>query len=78
SRRQSRALGEAGHDAVGGAPCAAAPASFDTTQLVCEVDGVAWPYRARACVALAKPAGYVCSREPQPHSSVVALVPPLF
>lgn len=78
SRRQCRALVEAGHVAVGGATCADAHASFDATQLVFEVDGVAWPYRARAYVALNKPAGYECSREPQHHSSVFALLPPQF
>ncbi|MDN7676353.1 16S rRNA pseudouridine(516) synthase [Burkholderia oklahomensis] len=78
SRRQCRALVEAGRVAVGGATCTDAHASFDTARLAFEVDGVAWPYHARAYVVLNKPAGYECSREPQHHSSVFRLLPPQF
>ncbi|WP_231104021.1 pseudouridine synthase, partial [Burkholderia mallei] len=75
---QARARVEAGQGGGGGATCGDAHASFADTRLVGEVDGVAWPYRARAFVALNNPAGYECSREPQHHSSVFALLPPQF
>ncbi|AOJ81657.1 MULTISPECIES: 16S rRNA pseudouridine(516) synthase [Burkholderia] len=78
SRRQCRALVEAGRVAVAGAACTDAHAPFDTARLVFEVDGVAWPYHARAYVVLNKPAGYECSREPQHHASVFSLLPPQF
>jgi 16S rRNA pseudouridine516 synthase len=79
SRRQCRALVADGRVAVSGAPCTdpdaefptAAPDTFDFT-----VDGVPWRYREKAYLALNKPAGYECSREPQHHLSVFALLPP--
>ncbi|WDD95008.1 pseudouridine synthase [Burkholderia sp. FERM BP-3421] len=78
SRRQCRALIDAGRVAVDGAIAADADAHFDTTDLVFEVDGVAWPYHERAYLALNKPAGYECSRDPQHHLSVFNLLPPPF
>jgi len=44
--------------------------------LVFRVAGVPWPYRARALVALHKPAGHECSRQPRHHPSVYGLLPP--
>jgi len=44
--------------------------------LVFRVAGVPWPYRARALVALHKPAGHECSRQPRHHPSVYSLLPP--
>ncbi|SMF98156.1 pseudouridine synthase [Burkholderia singularis] len=78
SRRQCRALIDAGRVAIGGATCADPQASFDADRLIFEVDGIAWPYHARAYLALNKPAGYECSREPQHHPSVFSLLPPQF
>jgi 16S rRNA pseudouridine516 synthase len=52
--------------------------AYDVTPegLVFEVDGVAWPYHARALVLLHKPAGYECSQKPRHHPSVMSLLPP--
>ncbi|AJX17064.1 pseudouridine synthase [Burkholderia ubonensis] len=76
SRRQCRGLVEAARVAVAGAPCTDPDAEFDTDGLVVSVDGVAWPFHARAYLALNKPAGYECSRDPQHHASVFSLLPP--
>ncbi len=76
SRRQCRALVEAGRVTIGGAMCDDADAGFDTAGLHFEVDGMCWPYRERAYLALNKPAGYECSRDPQHHASVFSLLPP--
>ena len=37
--------------------------------------GARWPYRARALVAMNKPAGHECSQKPRHHPSVYALLP---
>ena len=42
------------------------------------VDGETWPYRTQVYIALHKPAGYECSRQPFAHPSVFALLPPQF
>lgn len=76
SRRQCRALIEAARVAIDGKPCTVAHASFDTAGLVFAVDGTAWPYHERAYLALNKPAGYECSRDPQHHPSIFSLLPP--
>ena len=39
------------------------------------VQGVAWPYRTHALIALHKPAGTECSQQPRHHSSVYGLLP---
>jgi 16S rRNA pseudouridine516 synthase len=39
------------------------------------VDGVAWPYRERACLMLHKPAGTECSHRPGAWPSVYTLLP---
>ena len=43
---------------------------------VFEVDGVAWPYHAKALLLLHKPAGCECSQRPRHHPSVLSLLPP--
>ncbi|MBZ8138825.1 16S rRNA pseudouridine(516) synthase [Rubrivivax gelatinosus] len=50
-------------------------ADFDTTGLVFEVDGRAWPFRQPALVMLHKPAGTECSQKPRHHPSVMSLLP---
>jgi 16S rRNA pseudouridine516 synthase len=75
SRRQCRGLIDAGRVAIVGATCTDATASFDTGGLVFSVDGAEWPFHARAYIALNKPAGYECSRDPQHHASVFSLLP---
>ena len=43
--------------------------------LVLTVEGRAWPYHAKALIALNKPAGYECSKKPRHHASVYSLLP---
>jgi 16S rRNA pseudouridine516 synthase len=78
SRRQCRALIGEARVAVGGEVCTDPLASFDTDALTFTVDGHAWTYHERAYLALNKPAGYECSRDPQHHLSVFHLLPPQF
>lgn len=75
SRRQCQALVLRGAVTVDDVVCDDPSADFDTDGLVFSVDGVAWPYEAQVYLALHKPAGYECSRIPQHHSSVFALLP---
>ncbi|WP_027794122.1 pseudouridine synthase [Paraburkholderia acidipaludis] len=75
SRRQCRALIADGRVAVAGALCADPLASFDTAGLSFSVDAESWPFHERAYLALNKPAGYECSRDPQHHLSVFHLLP---
>ncbi|HEY4801752.1 MAG TPA: 16S rRNA pseudouridine(516) synthase [Paraburkholderia sp.] len=78
SRRQCRALIADARVAVAGEPCTNPHATFDTAGLVFSVDGEPWPFHERAYIALNKPAGYECSRDPQHHLSVFHLLPPQF
>jgi 16S rRNA pseudouridine516 synthase len=78
SRRQCRTLIADGRVAIAGAPLTDADAQLDTTGLAFDVDGTRWQYQERAYIALNKPAGYECSREPQHHLSVFSLLPPQF
>jgi 16S rRNA pseudouridine516 synthase len=48
---------------------------FATDGLVFGVDGVEWPYLARALLKLHKPVGYECSRAPSHHPGVLDLLP---
>ncbi len=76
SRRQCRGLIETARVDVGGTACTDPAAPFDTDGLVFSVDGTPWTFHARAYLALNKPAGYECSRDPQHHASVFSLLPP--
>ncbi|WP_028215784.1 pseudouridine synthase [Paraburkholderia oxyphila] len=78
TRRQCRGLILDARVAVAGEPCADPLATFDTEGLVFSVDGSPWPFHAHAYLALNKPAGYECSRDPQHHLSVFHLLPPQF
>jgi len=78
SRRQCRSLIADARVAVGGTFCTDPLATFDTTGLTFSVDGDVWPFHERAYLALNKPAGYECSRDPQHHLSVFHLLPPHF
>ena len=78
SRRQCRALIAEARVAVTGEPCTDPHATFDTAGLAFTVDGQPWPFHERAYIALNKPAGYECSRDPQHHLSVFHLLPPQF
>ena len=48
---------------------------LEVAGLVLHVDGVAWPFHARALVLLHKPAGYECSQKPKHHPGVLSLLP---
>jgi 16S rRNA pseudouridine516 synthase len=79
SRRQCRALVADGRVAVAGTPCTDPDTDFPAPALDTfhfTVDGTPWRYREKAYLALNKPAGYECSREPQHHLSVFGLLPP--
>ena len=75
SRRECRALVETGRVAVDGSPCRDPEREFKPEALTLTVDGVDWRARERVCVAMNKPAGYECSRQPRDHPSVYALLP---
>lgn len=75
SRRQCRALIAEGRVRVGGAACQEPAAEFPTAGFEFDVDGQRWRHREHAYLMLNKPAGYECSREPQHHLSVFALLP---
>ncbi|BAL22387.1 16S rRNA pseudouridine(516) synthase [Azoarcus sp. KH32C] len=75
SRKQCRALIRAGLVSIEGRIIDnpfedVAPAGLQFT-----VDGEAWTYREKAYLMLHKPAGYECSRQPQVHRPVFALLP---
>jgi 16S rRNA pseudouridine516 synthase len=76
SRRVCAGLVEMGAVRVHGEVVDDPGAEFDTTGLVFEVDGRAWPYHEQALVMLNKPAGYECSQKPRHHPSVMSLLPP--
>ncbi len=67
-----------GEVAVNGSVCEDPEAEFDPAGLVFTLDGVEWPYRAQAYLAMHKPAGYECSHKPSHHPSVFALLPAPF
>jgi 16S rRNA pseudouridine516 synthase len=48
---------------------------FACENLVFSVDGAVYRYRAQTYLALHKPAGYECSRQPRDHPSVFSLLP---
>jgi 16S rRNA pseudouridine516 synthase len=78
SRRQCRALIADGRVEIAGTPCTDPDSDFPATALDAfdfTVDGAPWRYREKAYLALNKPAGYECSREPQHHMSVFSLLP---
>ncbi len=75
SRRRCAGLVEAGLVTVAGRLIVDPAEDFDTTDLVFEVDGRAWPYHAKALILLHKPAGYECSQRPRHHPSVMSLLP---
>jgi 16S rRNA pseudouridine516 synthase len=78
TRRQCRGLIADARVAVAGEICSDPNAAFDTAGLAFSVDGASWPFHERAYLALNKPAGYECSRDPQHHLSVFHLLPPQF
>ncbi|QDX80725.1 16S rRNA pseudouridine(516) synthase [Denitratisoma sp. DHT3] len=76
SRKECRALIRHGHVAVDGDVCENPFAEFETEGLHFQIDGEDWCWREHAYLALNKPAGYECSRNPIHHPSVLSLLPP--
>lgn len=77
SRRQCRGMIAEGRLSIGGDVCTDPHADIPLTPPPeFEVDGARWTYREKAYIALNKPAGYECSRDPQHHLSVFHLLPP--
>ena len=52
-----------------------AAADFDEIGLYFKVQGVEWPYRAKAYLLLHKPAGTECSQKPSTYPSIYTLLP---
>lgn len=75
SRKEVRGLIRAGALTVAGAVVDDPRADFAPEGLVFEVDGEPWQYRKQVYVLLHKPPGYECSRTPQFHPAIYALLP---
>lgn len=56
-------------------PCTNASLDLDTDDLRLRVQGVEWPYHAKAYVMLHKPAGTECSQKPSTYPSIYTLLP---
>jgi len=79
SRRQCRAMIADGRVFIGGSACTNPDTTITSDALASfefQVDGTRWQYREKAYLALNKPPGYECSRDPQHHLSVFHLLPP--
>jgi 16S rRNA pseudouridine516 synthase len=77
SRRQCRGIIAEGRVRLNGEVCTDPHADVPVLSSPdFEVDGRIWTYREKAYIALNKPAGYECSRDPQHHLSVFHLLPP--
>jgi 16S rRNA pseudouridine516 synthase len=75
TRRECAALVSLGLVALAGRVLEDPALDLDTSDLVLHVRGKAWPYHAKAVVALHKPAGFECSAKPKHHPSVLSLLP---
>jgi 16S rRNA pseudouridine516 synthase len=75
TRRACIARVRAGEVAVNGAVVDDPEVEVDPCRLLLTVHGVSWPYREKAYLAMHKPAGYECSRQPMHHPSVFSLLP---
>ena len=56
-------------------PCLDASAAFDPVGMRFRVQGVEWPYHAKAYLMLHKPAGTECSQKPSTYPSIYTLLP---
>jgi 16S rRNA pseudouridine516 synthase len=75
TRRACRELILAGRVAAGSAAVVDPDTEFDTEGLRLVVDGGCCDYRERVYLALNKPAGIECSRQPAHHAGVLTLLP---
>jgi len=78
TRKQCRALVQAGAVRMGDHVAEDWDAEVATDGLEFTVDGVPWRYRAQVYLALNKPPGIECSRRPSHHRGVLALLPDNF
>lgn len=78
SRKECRGIVRAGRFGIAGELVEDPFAEHDTEGLEFTVDDVNWRFHERAYVMLHKPADYECSRKPQYHPSVFALLPEQF
>ena len=75
TRRACEALIMHGRVEVAGRVVDDPAADVPTEGLVFRVEGVDWPYHAKALLLMHKPAGYECSRKPRHHPGVLGLLP---
>ena len=75
TRRSCIARILAGEVSVNDQVCTNPDALFDPASLEFRVGGETWIYREKIYIALHKPAGYECSRQPVHHPSVFSLLP---
>ena len=75
TRRVCAGLVQQGHVSVAGRTVTDSTAQFDTEGLSFCVDGVEWPYHAKAYLMLNKPSGTECSRKPSAYPSIYTLLP---
>lgn len=75
TRRTCAGLIQQGLVAVGEQPCTDPGAEFEPAGLRFTVQGVEWPFHARAYLMLHKPAGTECSQRPSAWPSIYMLLP---
>jgi 16S rRNA pseudouridine516 synthase len=75
TRNECRALIHAGEVSVGGKVVDDSRADFEPEGLEFTVAGKPWRYRRHIYIALNKPEGYECSRQPSHHLGVLLLLP---
>ena len=75
SRRECAGLIASGHVTLAGVVCDDPDHEVDVDGLQFTVRGERWTYKARALLAMNKPAGYECSQKPKHHPSVYSLLP---
>ncbi|RYX93819.1 MAG: 16S rRNA pseudouridine(516) synthase [Comamonadaceae bacterium] len=75
TRRVCAGLAQQGHVRIGGEQRLDPAEDFEETGLVFNVQGVDWPYQARAYLMLHKPAGTECSQKPSTYPSIYTLLP---
>ena len=76
TRRICAGMIQQGLVSVQGQPCDDPFADFAPEGLRFTVQGVDWPYQAKAYLMLHKPAGTECSQRPSTYPSIYTLLPP--
>jgi len=75
SRKECRALVEAGEVSINGTLVRNYKTSYETKDLMLTVFDETVPYREYLYIALNKPSNYECSRKPNHHPDVLSLLP---